>query len=99
MNPGTPELPTQADDLPAQVRAALVVEARSSIDPASLGDDTPLDAPGFRLESMAFLRAMIALEDELDVRMDEELLARTKFATVGDVIAYVQASLATEADR
>jgi acyl carrier protein len=73
----------------ALVRAVLVVESPYGIAADDLTDATLLDAD-LALASLGLLRVMIALEDELGVRFDEERLARTTFATVGDLVAWVE---------
>lgn len=71
------------------IREALVDESSSSLTPDQLTDDIELNSEAFRIDSMAFIRALIAVEDEAGIEISDEVLMNTTFVTVGDVVAYV----------
>jgi acyl carrier protein len=77
------------DTLKHAIREALIYESSSSISLEHLTDDIELNSDAFRIDSMAFIRALIAVEDEAGIEISDEVLMNTQFVTVGDVISYV----------
>jgi acyl carrier protein len=71
------------------VTAALVSEGRLSVPMEALDAGTAINAGEFRIDSLAFIRAFIAMEDSLGIEFSDEALAHNRFATFGDVIGYV----------
>jgi acyl carrier protein len=71
------------------VTMALVSEGRLSVPLAAVDAGTAINADEFRIDSLAFIRAFIAMEDSLDIEFSDEALAHNRFATFGDVIDYV----------
>lgn len=62
---------------------------------AALGPDDDLSA--FGVNSVTFIRLVLALEMEFGVSWDDEELVYNNFLTVNNIIQYVESSLANSA--
>jgi acyl carrier protein len=71
------------------VTGALVSEGTLSVPMAAVDAGTAINAGEFRIDSLAFIRAFIAMEDSLGIEFSDAALAHNNFATFGDVIGYV----------
>jgi len=71
------------------VTNALISEGRLSVPADEVGAATPINADEFRIDSLAFIRAFIAMEDSLGIEFSDEALVHNQFATFGDVVSYV----------
>jgi acyl carrier protein len=80
-----------------QLIMKLLAEAKSG---AGHGADTA-DAPAadgrLQLSSLELVRLLVALEDDLDIELEDETVMNTKLSTVDDVVALVRDSLASPA--
>jgi acyl carrier protein len=78
-----------------QLIMKLLAEAKSG---AGHGGDTA-DAPAadgrLQLSSLELVRLLVALEDDLDIELEDETVMNTKLSTVDDVVALVRDSLAS----
>jgi acyl carrier protein len=71
------------------VKQILINEARVNITPDHLSDDQTLNSELLRINSLSFLGVIISLEEALDIRLEDELFMKTKFATVGDLVDFI----------
>jgi acyl carrier protein len=71
------------------VTKALICEGRLSVPAERVGAATAINTDEFRIDSLAFIRAFIAMEDSLGIEFGDEALAHNQFATFGDVVSYV----------
>jgi acyl carrier protein len=72
---------------------AMVAGSRAGLDPATVTDDTPLSAGGLGLSSVALLQALLHLEERLGLVFDDAAVARARFTTFGDLVAFLEASV------
>ena len=81
-------------DLKRQIKELLVVELNlKGKDPASIGDDAPLFAKsGLGLDSLDALQIAMLIEEKFGVRVPEGDEARSIFASVGSLAAFVETS-------
>jgi acyl carrier protein len=71
------------------VRHALVDALALDAAPESLRGDQPLFEPPIRMDSLGFHRVIVELEIRHEARLDEQLLERTLFETVDDLVRFV----------
>lgn len=81
---------TTQTDIQSTVVAALVSEGESTRDPAEVTGDVPLGGDGLALNSLGFVRAMVKLEDEFDVELQDAVVMSSDFGTVEDVVDFVR---------
>jgi acyl carrier protein len=81
---------TTTTDVRDTVVAALTSEAESDAAPSTVGDSTALGADGLALNSLGFVRAMVALEDQLGIELEDAVVMSSDFEVVGDVVRFVQ---------
>lgn len=77
------------EDVVRTVKQVLIQEARVNITPDMLADDEPLNSEILRITSLSFIGIVLALEDELDIRLEDELFMKTKFTTVDDLADFI----------
>jgi acyl carrier protein len=85
-----------AASIAAIVTRALVAEGRLSVPADTVSASTLINAEQFRIDSLAFIRAFIAMEDSLGIEFGDEALMHNRFATFGDVFAYVAEQVGTK---
>lgn len=78
------------DNLPNIIKTVLVEELDLSIDPSEIRDDEPLFSSTIRLDSLGMLRVVIALENKLKIRIDDEDMMKTELETVLSLIDLVR---------
>lgn len=86
---GQPELRTL-------IVQALVSESESDQPAAEVADELTLDGEGLALNSLGFVRAMVELEDSLDVELQDAVVLSADLSTVGDVVRFVQQTVSTD---
>jgi len=79
----------QKQDIVRTVKEILIQEARVNITPDMLADDEPLNSDTLRINSLSFIGIVLALEDGLDIRLEDELFMKTKFTTVDDLADFI----------
>jgi acyl carrier protein len=82
------------ESIHAIVTAALLEEGSLTIAAADVGPQTPINAGEFRIDSLAFIRAFITIEDSIDIEFGDDALMHNRFSTFGDVFGFVAAELA-----
>ncbi|WP_226345637.1 acyl carrier protein [Agilicoccus flavus] len=65
------------------IREVLAAHGRLSADAHDIAEDADLYALG--LASHATVNVVMALEDELDIEIPDELLVKSTFASIGDI--------------
>jgi len=75
---------------------ALVSESESERPAAEVADELTLDGEGLALNSLGFVRAMVELEDSLDVELQDAVVLSANLSTVGDVVRFVQQTVSTD---
>jgi acyl carrier protein len=73
----------------SDIRGIAVAALLSGISAEPVDDATPLGDGGLAINSLALLRAFIALEDRLGIIIDDAAVASAKFETVGDFVAVI----------
>ena len=60
----------------------------------TIADDDPLELAA--INSIAFIKIVIAIEDEFHIHFDNTMLDMKKYATLRDLCAYVEAQVSQE---
>jgi acyl carrier protein len=81
---------TTKTDIHGTVVEALVAEGETDRAPADVTDEVTLDGEGLALNSLGFVRAMVELEDQFDVELQDAVVMSSDFKTVGDVVHFVR---------
>lgn len=76
--------------LDRRLRELMVEELELDIGPGEIPLDHPLQSPPFSLDSMAYARFLVVLEDEFDIRIADDEAGRILFETLRDVIEFVR---------
>ena len=71
------------------VKKTLVHECGLTVAPEFLTEETRLVSDTIRLDSMTFIRSVIAMEDALELTFGDEMLMQIGFHTVGDLVNYI----------
>ncbi len=71
------------------VRQTLVDEAGIERPADTIADDEVLGSAGLRVNSLAFIRTAISIEEQLNINFADELFMRADFGTVGDLVDLV----------
>lgn len=77
------------------VKRAIIDEARVNIAPQQLSDDESLNGTLLRITSLSFVGMLMTLEDELDIKLEDELFMQMKFTLVSDLINFVYPTYVT----
>jgi len=77
------------------VKRLVLRESRLSIPVSELADDEPLNGGLLTINSLGFLGMLVHLEDELDVRLPDDLFAGRTFQTVADLVDLLVGQLST----
>jgi acyl carrier protein len=85
------------DTIRAGVVKALLAEGKLTDPESELTDATAINAGQFRIDSLAFIRAFIAMEDEFDIEFGDDALMQNNFADVGEIVVYVEAEIRKQA--
>jgi acyl carrier protein len=75
----------------------LLSEGKLSEGAGEVDESMPINTGMFRIDSLALIRAFIAMEDAFDVEFGDDTLMQNRFSTFGDVIAYVVAEVGKQA--
>ncbi|MBP2336693.1 glutamate-5-semialdehyde dehydrogenase [Saccharothrix coeruleofusca] len=81
----------------AVVRRLVLRESRSPLSAEDIGEDEPLNGGTLRINSFGFVGMLVHLEDELDVRLPDDLFVGRRFETVGDLVDLVGSACASGA--
>jgi acyl carrier protein len=82
-----------SESIQAIVTKALLEEGSLTVAAAEVGPGTPINAGEFRIDSLAFIRAFIAIEDSIGIEFGDDALMNNRFSTFGEVAGYVEAEL------
>lgn len=85
---------TSREAVAALVRQALAREASTGLRPELLGDGERVASDALGLTSMGYVRAVIAVEDEVGTVFADRLFLEVADPTVGDVVDYALAAAA-----
>jgi acyl carrier protein len=77
------------------IKRAIIDEARVNITPQQLADDELLNGTLLRITSLSFVGMLMTLEDELDIKLEDELFMQMKFTHVSDLINFVYPTYVT----
>ena len=80
------------DNVRGCVLRLIAQEAQEQL-PVSLSAATSLGPGGLAISSMGMVRIFVALEDELDLQLDDALLAVSELSTAGDVMDVVRKAI------
>jgi acyl carrier protein len=83
----------QTDELKNQVKALIVRQLKLEIDPASIRDEAPLfgDASdGLGLDSIDALELVLGLEKEFAIKVQDEEVGVTAFASVNALCDFIR---------
>lgn len=83
-----------APSIADRVRRLLVDELELAVPPAEILLDDALYAPHIQLDSLGYVRLVVALELAFDIDLTEAGRGRVVFETVGDIVAHIAARLA-----
>ncbi|MER7491184.1 acyl carrier protein [Streptomyces pharetrae] len=72
------------------IRSIVVAESGLSLDPASLSEQEPLNGDLLKINSMAVVRSLMQLEDDLGITLSDDLFVGRSFRTVSDLIEVAQ---------
>jgi acyl carrier protein len=86
-----------SESIRTKVVAALLAEGKLAAPATELADSTAINAGEFRIDSLAFIRAFIAMEDEFDIEFGDDALMQNNFADVGAIVAYVESEIRKQA--
>jgi acyl carrier protein len=85
----TPNEKWTRDAVDRVVRDAIVQESNGELTREMCTDDAPLGAGGLGIGSLSFVGVVIALEQALSIRFDDEILMKTEVATLGEFVDLV----------
>ncbi|MCD1257289.1 acyl carrier protein [Paenibacillus athensensis] len=71
------------------IKEVFIKETRSTLTVDEMTDDLKFTPDGFRIDSLTFIRSVIALEDALDIQVGDNVLMQSKFANVGELVQYI----------
>lgn len=92
--------PTRTEqELRRLVVDTLLAEACHPGDPADVGPDTRIGSDVLPLGSLAFVQALIAIEDQVGVAFADRLFREVRDATVGDVVRYAADAMSPMPER
>lgn len=81
------------ESIRADVIKILLSEGKLSEGSVEVDENLPINTGEFRIDSLALIRAFIAMEDVFDVEFGDDALMQNQFSTFGEVIAYVAAEI------
>jgi acyl carrier protein len=67
----------------------LLKAKRQDVSAETIADDTLLGAGGLAVNSLALLQALIGVEEQLGLVFDDATVSQGKFATVGELVAFI----------
>jgi len=82
-----------SDDLKMRVKELIVRQLKLDVDPATIADDAPLfgDADGgLGLDSIDALELVLGVEKEFGIKVQDEEVGVTTFASVNALCAFVR---------
>lgn len=86
----------QTTELDTRIKAILVRVLDLQLEPESLSDDMSLYSATIRMDSLSLLRLMTAVEEDLNIELDDEMVMDTDFTTVSSLVGLVQSVLEHE---
>lgn len=81
------------ESIGASVTKVLLSEGTLTDGVERVDESLTINAGKFRIDSLAFIRAFIAMEDEFGIEFGDEVLMQHEFSTFGEVIAFVTAEI------
>ncbi|MEZ5840836.1 MAG: acyl carrier protein [Hyphomicrobiales bacterium] len=84
---------TDRDTIATLVKETLVREAKLPMPATELADTLSFNGD-VSVNSLGFIRAVIALEDELEIETSDEALMQARFNTVGELVDFFVAAVA-----
>ena len=84
--------------LSARVRHVVVRTLDLGIVPDQLDDSTSLYSSVIRMDSLALLQLLVALEEELHIKIDDEDVMNANLSTIGSLVEMVRQAMAESAD-
>lgn len=80
---------TDASDLKARIKRTIVERLKLDVDPAQIGDTTPLFGDGLGLDSIDALELVLGLEQEFGVKVEDEEVGAKALASVESLAEFV----------
>jgi acyl carrier protein len=83
----------QGEDLKGRVKALIVRQLKLEIDPATIGDDTPLfgdAAEGLGLDSIDALELVLGVEKEFGIKVQDEEVGVKAFSSVNALCGFIR---------
>ncbi|HRC84497.1 MAG TPA: phosphopantetheine-binding protein [Thermoanaerobaculia bacterium] len=77
-------------DLKARIKRTIVERLKLDMDPAQIGDSTPLFGDGLGLDSIDALELVLGIEQEFGVKIDDEEVGAKALASVDTLADFVQ---------
>lgn len=74
------------------VKKSLIREAKLTMTPLELSDGLSFNTD-IHINSLGFIRAVIAIEDELAIETSDEALMQTRFSTIGELVDFFAAAV------
>lgn len=78
-----------ASDLKTRIKKTIVERLKLDVDPAQIGDTTPLFGDGLGLDSIDALELVLGLEQEFGVKVEDEEVGAKALASVDTLAEFV----------
>lgn len=79
----------EASDLKTRIKKTIVERLKLDVDPAQIGDTTPLFGDGLGLDSIDALELVLGLEQEFGVKVEDEEVGAKALASVDTLAEFV----------
>ena len=76
-------------DLKERIKRTIVERLKLDVEPAQIGDSTPLFGDGLGLDSIDALELVLGIEQEFGVKVDDEEVGAKALASVDSLAAFV----------
>jgi len=86
-----------AEAVEARLRLVLATVLNNEIDVSRLPADVALVNKGLSLDSVVLLRFVVSIENEFEIMLDDGILTREHFASLGSLARAVQAEITRQA--
>jgi acyl carrier protein len=87
----TAGLDLELPNLKERIKRILIDRLRLELEPAEIGDSMPLFGAGLGLDSIDALELVLGLEQEFDVKIEDEEMGAKALASVEALAGFVQA--------
>lgn len=76
----------EREEIEQAVKSAFASVLEDDVRPEDLGPSTRIDGSGLNVTSVLFTRAIIEIEEDLDIEVEDQVLMNSNFFFLGDLI-------------